>query len=84
MARKQKGHTNLIKVDNYIRSTIIKTMRKNNQGKAEISRSVASVMTPQLFYAYMRGDTDIGSRRASKLLHVLGLKIVQNKNEKKV
>ena len=79
MKDRKKRNKLRITSGNIIRDSIIAEIKKSHLTKPEMIVLVKSVMSAPMFYAYMRGENDIGTRRASKLLKVLNLSIAKVK-----
>jgi hypothetical protein len=64
-----------------IREAILKEIKKRGWSRYRLVKELKGAIPANTLYDYLRGDTDIGSDRASIILQALGLRITHYKSK---
>jgi ribosome-binding protein aMBF1 (putative translation factor) len=60
-----------------IRETIQAELKRRGWSRYQLARTLKEVIPESTLYEYLRGDTDLGTERASIILQALGLQIIR-------
>ena len=64
-----------------IRETIQNELKRRDWSRYQLAKTLKKVIPESTIYEYLRGDTDLGTERASIILQALGLHIKRKPNK---